>query len=87
MNEKKLIKYSEKLNKIIELSELCGKWSYHFDLIAWDNPKLLEWQKQSKQVKDKRKELIEDFLSELYIDLTEKTENKKPKHWTEEPLE
>lgn len=88
MDAKILIKYSEKLNKIIELSELCGKWSYHFDLIAWDNPKLLTWQKQSKQVKDKRKEVIEDFLTELYADLTEnKTENKKTKHWTEEPLE
>ena len=84
MDEKILIKYSEKINTIIKLSELCGKWSYHFDLIAWDNPKLLNWQKQSKQVNDKRKEVIEDFLSELYIDLTE---NKKPKHWTEEPLE
>ena len=84
MHEEILIKYSEKLNRIIELSEISGKWSHHFDLIDWDNPKLLNWQRQARQVEDKRKEAIEDFLAELYIDLTE---NKRPKHWTEEPLE
>lgn len=84
MNEEILIKYSEKLSRIIELSELCGKWNHFFDSIEWDNPKLLNWQNQAKQVEDKRKEAIEDFLSELYNDLTE---NKKSKHWTEEPLE
>jgi hypothetical protein len=84
MDEEILINYSEKLKRIIELSELCGKWNHHFDLIEWDNPKLLTWQKQAKQVEDKRKEAVEDFLFELYADLTE---NKRPKHWTEEPLE
>lgn len=84
MHEEILIKYSEKLNRIIELSEIRGKWSHHFDLIDWDNPKLLNWQRQAIQVEEKRQEAIEDFLAELYIDLTE---NKRPKHWTEEPLE
>ena len=84
MHEEILIKYSEKLNIIIELSEISGKWSHHFDLIDWDNPKLLNWQRQAREIENKRKEAIEDFLSELYIDLTK---NQKPKHWTEEPLE
>ena len=84
MFEEILIKYSEKLDRIIELSEIRGKWSYHFDLIDWNNPKLLNWQREAKQVEDKRKEAIEDFLAELYIDLTK---NKKLKHWTEAPLE
>jgi hypothetical protein len=75
MHEEILIKYSEKLNKIIELSEIRGKWSHHFDLIDWNNPKLLNWQRQAQEIEDKRKKAIEDFLSELYIDLTE---NKKP---------
>lgn len=68
MNEKILIKYSEKLNRIIELSEISGKWSYHFDLIDWDNPNLLKWQQQSKQVTNKRNKLVEDFLADLYND-------------------
>ena len=75
MYDEILIKYSEKLKRIIELSEISGKWSHHFDLIDWDNPKLLTWQKQAREIEDKRKKAIEDFLSELYIDLTE---NKKP---------
>jgi hypothetical protein len=84
MHEEILIKYSEKLNRIIELSKISGKWSHHFDLIDWDNPNILNWQKQAREIEDKRKEAIEDFLTELYIDLTG---NKKKKHWTEEPLE
>lgn len=84
MLEKTLLKYSEKLNRIIELSELCGKWSQHFDLIDWDNPKLLEWQRQSRQVTDARKKVIEDFFTELYNDLTE---NKKSTYCTEERSE
>ena len=75
MYDEILIKYSEKLKRIIELSEISGQWSHHFDLIDWDNPKLLTWQKQAREIEDKRKKAIEDFLSELYIDLTE---NKKP---------
>ena len=84
MNEEILIKYSEKLNRIIELSEISGKWSQFFNLIDWDNPKLLNWQRQAREIEDKRKKAVKDFLSELYIDLTE---NKKSKHCTEEPLE
>lgn len=75
MYDEILIKYSEKLKRIIELSEISGKWSHHFNLIDWDNPNLLTWQKQAREIEDKRKKAIEDFLSELYIDLTE---NKKP---------
>ena len=84
MDEEILINYSEKLNRIIELSEIIGQRSHYFDLIDLDNPKHLNWLKQEQEIEDKRKEAVEDFLFELYADLTE---NKKPKHWTEEPLE
>ena len=52
-----------------------------YDLVLFANEKE---RLVTQEIEDKRKKAIEDFLSELYIDLTE---NKKPKHWTEEPLE
>lgn len=68
MDVKILIKYSEKLNRIIELSEICGEWNNHFNRIDWDNPNLLKWQQQSKHVTNKRNKLVEDFLADLYND-------------------
>ena len=54
----------EKLDYIIKLSELCGRWYQFFENLDWDHPNLLSFQAQFKKVKEKRDNLLAEFLVE-----------------------